>query len=405
MRRGQQPSFQSVRDEAAALLHAIEAGQPAAIYLFWGADDYQRERFVRNVVSRLLPAEHRETCLVTLDGGSVTPGRVVSELERTSFRFGEEPRRVVTVRDAPWFAAGRGEGTERLQARLEAGLLDDVVLILEVRGTIDRRQKLTKLVLDRAVALEFPELGNEGDVAQFLKSRLNRARKRMSQAALSGLIERCGLEAQILSQEVEKLIAYAGEANEITLDDVREMVAPSVEASIFDLVDALAEGRTREALQRLDELFGQRAEPFMVLGMITRQYRLLLQARYLLDAGLADARLLRGRPYEFQQALYAKRGEATLLDEWRTATAEVLPDEGKQSLLNQHYFPLWKTLVQAQRLDTATIAAALERILQADLGLKTSHLAPAAEIELLVADLCTRPGRGATIDWATLLEV
>lgn len=407
MRRGggRDSGFELTRQRAIELLASLTTDSVAPVYLFYGDDDFQRDSVVRRALQTLCPSAQRETSLTVLSGEAVTPQQVAAELESSGFNFGDEPRRVVLVRDCNLFAQGAPGAPDLLCDRLKSGLLADVTVVFDVRGKIDRRQKLTKTVLEVGVALEFSALGNEDDAATLLQSRLRRAGKTMRRAALSLLVERTGLDAQALSNDVEKLIAYVGTDEEITADDVRAMVAPTAELSVFDLVDAVADRKPREALAQLEALLAQQAEPFMILAMLTRQFRLLLQARHLLDTDRVPSRMLRLRPFEFNQQLQRKDGDRTLLETWKQELSEVFPQDGKRSLLGQHYFPFWKTLAQAQRLETPAIEAAFERLLQADLGFKTSHLAPSEEIELLVIDLCIRIEVGATVPYERLLDV
>ncbi len=399
------PDFAAVRQQAADLLEAIGRGEVAPVYLFSGEDDFQRQAMVRRVVARLVPEEQRDTQLQVLDGGDATGRQVAGELESAGFRFGDEPRRVVLVRDAPFFQSGKAELGEPLKARLESGLLEDVVLVMEVRGNVDKRLGVTKAVAAVGICLEFPKLANERDVEQFLQARLRRAEKTMSRSANAELVVRCGTDAQILANEADKLISYVGDRGSIELADVQAMVAPTAALSVFDLVDAVAERKTQAALDQLEGLLGQQAEPFMILAMLIRQFRLLLQARYLIDEGLVDNRLLNQRPYDFGGTVNTKKAGRSLLDEWKEQVAGVLPTEGKQSLFTQHYFPLYRSLATARRLPAGLLEGAMERLLQTDLGLKSSHLDPRLEMETLVVDLCTRMEAGATVAYDTLLDI
>jgi DNA polymerase-3 subunit delta len=72
------------------------------------------------------------------------------------------------------------------------------------------------------------------------------------------------------------------------------------EAKVFDMVDAMAEGRAEAALTMLHRLLAEKDEdPFRVYGMIVRQFRLLLTGKeYLVSGGypnqMADALRMNG---------------------------------------------------------------------------------------------------------------
>ncbi len=103
-------------------------------------------------------------------------------------------------------------------------------------------------------------------------------------AAAVELADLVGTNTQLASQEINKLLTYVNFARTIELDDVKELVADVAPSSIFNMVDAMAEGRQQLALQLLHELMDQ-DDPYRVFGMIIRQFRLLLQARELIDQG------------------------------------------------------------------------------------------------------------------------
>ena len=405
-RRGaNEPGFQEVTRQAAEMVAELDHAAPLRVYVISGEDAYQRLALVHKLVDKLLPADQRQLGLTTIDGGQVPARQVAGELESSGFRFDDDPRRVVVVRRCPYFQPGEAEQAESLRKRLEAGLLDDTVVIFEVDGKLDKRLALTKGVLAVSRAIEFPALAEGFEIDQFVHAMLDEAGVTIERRAIGELTARCGQDARQLANELEKLICAIDGRGEIRVEDVKALVAPTAELSVFDLVDAVAERKPREAVSQLEALLDQQAQPFMILAMINRQMRLLIQARYLLDAGLLSEREARLRPYDFGQQLGRATDERSLLAKLKRETEGLLPSVGKASILSQHYYPFHKSLQVAQRLDAATLAAGLARLLQTDLAMKSSHLEPRQELELLVIDLCVRMEAGATVDYDTLLEV
>ncbi len=403
-RKPGEPGWQDATRLAHELLSELDHLPPHSVYVISGEDSFQRQALTTKLLDRLVPAAQGRLGLTTLDGSQVAARQVAGELESSGFRFDDDPRRVVLVRRCPYFQAGDAEENEPLRRRLEGGLLDDTVVIFEVEGKVDRRLALSKSVLAIARAVEFPALAEGFEVEQFVKARLDEAGVSLERRALSELTARCGQDARRLSCELDKLICAIGGRGEIRVEDVKTMVAPTAELSVFDLVDAVAERKPREAISQLEALLDQQAQPFMILAMLIRQLRLLLQARYLLDAGLLGPRELRLRPYDFGQRLGRANDERSLLAKLKGEVEGILPTEGKSSILSQHYYPFWKSLQIAERLDAETLAGGHARLLQTDLALKSSHLEPRQELELLIIDLCVRMEAGATVDYDRLLE-
>jgi len=416
-------SFQDTTRAIRDLYAQIKAGQVAPVYLFYGDEDYFREQVARNVAHLLVPPGDRLTNLDILEGEEVQLNELLGALETTGFNFGETARRVILVRRAPFFSpknkgaeteekteaaeesVSRGDPSQTLLRRLERGLLADLTVIFTVAGPVDQRRKLFQFIDRIGVVLEFPALRGEEELGRFVRLKLAGDRVQIDADALHELSVRVGPQAQILTHELSKLVAYLGDRRTITRADVVAVVSPSAELSVFDLVDAVAERKTAAALEQLDGLLAQQVSPFMILALLIRQFRLLLQARYVIEQ-----RVLGGSPWRqdansLRNALQASPNGVTLLDRALEATASVLPQTSKANLLRQHPYALWKTLRQAEAFTDSDLAGALERLLQADLSLKTSYLSPEQVLELLVIDLCERMAEGATMDLDELLEV
>lgn len=416
--------FQEVTARVRELYADLRAGKVAPVYLFYGEDHYLREQVARRTIGLLVPPASRATNVTVLPGPTVTAAQVLGRLETGGFHFGEADRRVIWVQDAPFFTAPRStppppgaepseagpsippeaSEVEALYQRLKQGLWEDVVLLFTVAGKVDKRLRLYRLVERQGVVMEFPALRGEEEVEEFVRLKLRREHKDIEPQALHELMVRTGTSAQALTSEIQKLVTYLGERPTITHQDVVALVAPTAELSVFDLVDAVAEGKTTAALEQLNGLLAQRASPFLILGMLIRQFRLLLQARYALDHNLLAARPWQLDPRSFSQALRRRQGEQRLLERVQAATAEVFPQGDKINLWKQHYYVLWKVFSQAEAFTPEQLTAALKRLLQADLSLKTSYLPPEAVLELLVIDLCQPLEQGTTVDWEELLE-
>jgi DNA polymerase III subunit delta len=118
------------------------------------------------------------------------------------------------------------------------------------------------------------------------------------------LAEMVGENTRQATQELTKLFTYVNQSRAVTLADVEKVSVVSAQASIFSLVDALALGDTKQAQGLLHRLL-EEEEAFSLWGMIIRQFRLLLQAREILDAHgtLQDAqRNIHEAPYSVDKA-------------------------------------------------------------------------------------------------------
>jgi DNA polymerase-3 subunit delta len=158
-----------------------------------------------------------------------------------------------------------------------------------------------------------------------------------------------------LDRELEKLSLYASGRN-IEEEDVREMVSQVREANVFNMVDAIVEGRAAVALPLLQQIRQDGKEAPYIIGMVERQLRLLALARDLIEQRVPQGEM------------------------------------GSRLGVNSQ-FVLRKTLEQARRHSKENIIYCYQRLLEADLAIKRGRRDPDLALELLVADLAS-PVRG-----------
>jgi DNA polymerase-3 subunit delta len=93
-----------------------------------------------------------------------------------------------------------------------------------------------------------------------------------------------GAEPRQAGMEIAKLLAYVNWARPITVQDVEAVCIVTSQQSVFDFVDALANGNGKQAQHLLHRLL-ETEDEFSLWGMVVRQFRLLIQAREILDRG------------------------------------------------------------------------------------------------------------------------
>jgi DNA polymerase-3 subunit delta len=113
-----------------------------------------------------------------------------------------------------------------------------------------------------------------------------------------------------LTNEIDKLILYKGTANAIEAADVALLSPYAAEDSIFELVDALG-GRSPRAAELFQAKINEGADPFYLFAMFIRQFRLLIQARALMDSGQRPAGIaeqMKVRPFVAEKLARQARG-------------------------------------------------------------------------------------------------
>src|ERR1044071_4854849 len=160
-----------------------------------------------------------------------------------------------------------------------------------------------------------------------------------------------GSDVRTLSNELEKLATAALQSGLITMEMVDALVGRSRELSNFELADHLIAKNRKRALQTLQRLLDDGAEPVMLIGLIGSNYRRLALAKELMAKGAANQEVYR------QVGIFGRREEF---------------------------------LATARRSDAHTLAQSIQRIAAADLAIKTSQATPRLQLELLICDPAVR---------------
>ncbi len=101
------------------------------------------------------------------------------------------------------------------------------------------------------------------------------------------LIERLGLNQQLLSSELAKLLTYSPKINRTSIDLLTE---PTPQSTIFQLLDAAFAGNAKKALKIYQEQRAGKTEPLAIIGMLAWQLHvvaLIVSAGQRSDAEIA----------------------------------------------------------------------------------------------------------------------
>jgi DNA polymerase-3 subunit delta len=180
---------------------------------------------------------------------------------------------------------------------------------------------------------------------------INEAKNQSGQiepAAAARLAEMVGVDTRQAGMELSKLLAYVNWERPVRGSDVEAVCIVTSQQSVFDFVDALSQGNGQVAQKLLHRLL-ENEDAFSLWGMVVRQFRLLLQAREILDG--------RGNKDDVARAL------------------------------GVHPFVAEKTTGQAGRFSMESLEAIYRRLLKIDEQVKTSQITLDLALDTLVVEL------------------
>lgn len=329
------------------LINSLARGQVAPVYLFYGEEEYLKEKAVAKFKEHLLP-QAVDFNLDVLDGEETELTTVVSLAENLPFMA---ERRLVIVKNAPWFK-GKAKGSadqssgEDKSAGKEGPLLNylnqpapTTCLIFVTGDSVDRRKKLFKAVESAGKAVDFKAL-KANEMAAWVTNQVKARGKKIDAMAVRALVEANGkLGLLNLANEVEKLITYVGEAKDISLTDVQQVGVTNLEQNIFTVVDEAVSGNTAQAITGIKELLALKEQPVKILAMLARQFRLAIQVEALVRTGCPEREVagkLGLHDFVVRKALAQARKSSTAKLEWaleRLAAMDAEIKKGQQDFL------------------------------------------------------------------------
>jgi DNA polymerase-3 subunit delta len=356
----------------------------ADIHFLYGNDEYGIARQVQELAKLFHDPTEAEMNTERLDARTMSEAQWVNAVNALPFLA--KQRLVVLDNPSARFAGRKAKPDKAAEAKADGGKSASAKPAEE--SAAERRKKFLESLTNlpgttRLVITEIVELRSKADrmaaekhwLAVWLRKNghkvsfvaqpeagvmtgwiLNEARTQggvIGGEAASRLSEMVGTDTRQAAQEVTKLLTYVNWGRPVTIDDVDALSPLTAAPDMFKMVDALADGKTRDA-QRLLHRMLEFQDEFSTWGMIIRQFRYLLIAREVLD----------------------RRGGE---DQAVEALSEV---EGRQV----HSFVAAKALNQARRFTMQSLEALYHRLLEIDEDAKNGRMPLDVALELLVVE-------------------
>jgi DNA polymerase-3 subunit delta len=349
----------------------FDPGKP--LTLVHGAAATLRRRYVEQVVEANLPPGERQWGLTILDAAEVGAPGLAAQIGGGSLMA---DTRVIVVRNAEKMPAS---GQNALAAALRK-IPPDTFVVLDADAPEDYRRKgppvnaelrKTCEAVGQIVEAKAPD---DRELPTWVAEEAAARGKRMDSAAARAFVEAVGARVDNALNELEKLITYVGEErSQIMAGDVAEVVCGERESTVFDLVDAIGRRDAKAALSALPDLLpasGAQGAAMPILAMISRQLRLVWQARALTAAGLS------------------LENEGKLPPEWKGKLPE---DHNFFDSTKGRRFLVRKYAEQARNFSDAQLVRALVRVYETDLMLKgqmKERMDDRLALETLIVGLC-----------------
>jgi DNA polymerase III subunit delta len=271
---------------------------------------------------------------------------------------------------------------EKLGELLLRGVPAGNSLILTAEA-VDKRKKIFKIIAETGEIVYFGKKIKESEQRENLikeaRKLLQKYNKNLTAAAWIVLGKKTGWDLRRSLAEIEKLIFFTADRQIIEEKDVEEIVGKTKEDSIFDLTSALGEKNQLVALTALKSLLDQGMHHLMILSMLVREIRLLLQARILVDTKKLPLSKINMEFGLFQKTIYP-----TL-----TELAESFINSNNL-IFSQHPYVIYNVWRNCGYFSRQSLINFLDELVEIDLAFKSSATDPQFILESFLIKVCSK---------------
>jgi len=330
----------------------LKSGNFNKLYVFFGQEAYLIRAYEKRLITAIFGENPVDADISVFESDKFNINDIISAAETFPFL---SARRLVVLKNSGLMQIGKKDASEKL-----AGYITDmpdttIILFIETHKQPDKRSKLYKTVVSGGFSAEFTTPA-ESELVTWITKYLTSEGIGIKPGAAQALLRHIGIGSgedgimETLYTEVQKLAAFKNAGEIVDIYDIEQLCTQSIEGKIFSLVKEIGT-KNLNALLSLSNLITLKEAPLMILGMIARQFRLMLMCKGLRDKG--------------------------------TTPSEISKISGLRDFMVNDY------LRQGANFSESALINALSDVLDAEVNIKTGKMADRLAIETLIIKLST----------------
>lgn len=308
-------------------------------YLLTGNEDYLKEQFIKDLRSRLLNDPKDIMNYVELTSKEIKTQQIIDLAETLPFM---SEYKIIYIKDSGFIKPGSKEEAEKLEKWI--GNIPDYCIIIFDEKEVDKRSKLYKKINKEHSVIEF-NYPDENEAYKIVADRAKELKLNIDKNLLLYFTRNMPQNLSHIFFELDKLASFTA-GKKVQKEDIDAVCVFGLEQRIFELVKQITLKNAKDVLRIYNTLIESKESPIAILVLISRQYRLMLQVKYMLK--------------------------------------ENIPDKQIASNLKLPVFALKDITAQAQQLTFKKIQSILEASLECDKEIKYGLIEAVKAVELLI---------------------
>lgn len=287
------------------------------VYLLCGEEAYLRNQYKKKLRDALV-TEGDTMNYSYYEGKDINPKGVIDMAETLPF-FAD--RRVIMVENSGFFKNKCDELADYMAE------IPESTNFIFVETEIDKRSRFYKEVKKIGRVVEFGTQ-KEDTLMKWVLGMLKKEGKNITKDTLQTFLTKTGSDMQMIKNELDKLMAYTEGRDVIRTEDVEHVCITQTTNRIFEMINAVAEGNQKKALELYEDLLSLKEPPMRILFLIAKQFNQLYQLKLLAKEGLPSAEIAKQAGIvPFAMKKYQVQAKNFRTEELRTAVEECVATE------------------------------------------------------------------------------
>ena len=240
-------------------------------------------------------------------------------LEAGYFSMFEEEKFII-VRNANFFGSGKlneKEADSLLKYFENPNSLSNIIFICSEK--IDSRKKITKALKEKYEMITIPTL-KYYEIENRVEKYFGKEGYKIDKDTVKYIVANSLNNYDLVMNEVEKIILYYNHPSYIKKSDVENIVSKSMNTNNFLFVNAIIDGDLEKSLALLKDLKTMKVEPTILISLIARDIRIMLNIKKLLEENKREYEILNElKLMDWQLEKYLKKAfpyKIKELEEW-----------------------------------------------------------------------------------------
>ena len=212
-------------------------------------------------------------------------------LEAGYFSMFEEEKFII-IRNANFFGSGKlneKDTTSLLNYFNNPNSLSSLIFICNEK--LDSRKKITKVLKEKYEIINIPTL-KYYEIESRVEKYFQKENYKIDKDTIKYIVANSLNNYDLVMSEVEKIILYYNNPCYIKKSDVENIISKSINTNNFLFVDALIDGDLEKSLALLNDLKIMKIEPTILIALIARDIRIMLNIKKLLEQNKREYEIL-----------------------------------------------------------------------------------------------------------------